>query len=147
MRLNVFILCLAILLWNPVQARAEDWRKDLPFNLHGFVEGGFGVRTQNDPNQHHDVNYAELRLQLEASKTLESAEFKLRLDLFRDEALHKFSADLREAHASFTPSDSVDLKIGRQVLTWGTGDLFFLNDLFPKDFQGSFQLGQVQFLF
>src|SRR5690606_13481367 len=28
----------------------------------------------------------------------------------------------------------MDTKIGRQVLTWGTGDLLFLNDLFPKDF-------------
>jgi len=143
MKRLVFALCVAALLWSPSESRAEDWRDGLPFNLHGFVEGGFGVRTQNDPNQHHDVNYAELRLQLEASKTLESAEFKLRLDLFRDEALHKFSADLREAHASFTPSDSIDLKIGRQILTWGTGDLFFLNDLFPKDFQ-SFFIGREE---
>jgi hypothetical protein len=32
----------------------------------------------------------------------------------------------------------VDLKLGRQVLTWGTGDLIFLNDLFPKDWQSFF---------
>ena len=126
-----------------VESRAEDWRDGLPFKLHGFVEGGFGIRTQNDPNQHHDVNYAELRLQLEASKALDWAEFKFRLDVFRDEALHEFNADLREAHASFTPGDFVDLKIGRQILTWGTGDLIFLNDLFPKDFQ-SFFIGREE---
>lgn len=143
MKRLVFALCLAALLWSPSESYAEDWRKDLPFDLHGFVEGGLGIRTQNDPNQHHDVNYAELRLQLEASKALESVEFKFRLDLFRDEALHEFKADLREAHASFTPSDFVDLKIGRQILTWGTGDLFFLNDLFPKDFQ-SFFIGREE---
>jgi hypothetical protein len=27
----------------------------------------------------------------------------------------------------------MDVKLGRQILTWGTGDLIFINDLFPKD--------------
>lgn len=143
MKLKLGIFCLVAVLWATPAVAAEDWRKDLPFDLHGFIEGGFGIRTQNDPNQHHDVNYGELRLQLEASRALESAEFKFRLDLFRDEALHEFNADLREAHALFTLSDIVDLKIGRQILTWGTGDLIFLNDLFPKDFQ-SFFIGREE---
>jgi hypothetical protein len=138
-----FALCVTVLFATSVESRAEDWRDGLPFSLNGFVEGGFGIRTQNDPNQSHDVNYAELRLQFEASKTLESAEFKFRLDLFRDEALHEFNADLREAHVLFTPSDFIDLNIGRQILTWGTGDLIFLNDLFPKDFQ-SFFIGREE---
>jgi len=30
------------------------------------------------------------------------------------------------------------LKVGRQILTWGTGDLVFINDLFPKDWQSFF---------
>ena len=30
------------------------------------------------------------------------------------------------------------MSAGRQVLTWGTGDLLFLNDLFPKDFVSFF---------
>jgi len=41
----------------------------------------------------------------------------------------------------FSPVESLDAKIGRQVLTWGTGDLLFLNDLFPKDWN-SFFLGR-----
>ena len=32
----------------------------------------------------------------------------------------------------------MDIKIGRQVLTWGTGDLLFINDLFPKDWKAFF---------
>lgn len=144
MKMTAGLFCLAVILWQaPADAYAEDWRDDLPFDLHGFVEGGLGIRTQNDPNQHHDANYAELRFQLEASKTLDEAEFKFRLDLFRDEALHEFNADLREAHVLLTPSDIVDFKIGRQILTWGTGDLIFLNDLFPKDFQ-SFFIGREE---
>ncbi len=35
----------------------------------------------------------------------------------------------------------VNLKIGRQVFTWGTGDYLFINDLFPKDYE-SFYIGR-----
>jgi hypothetical protein len=28
--------------------------------------------------------------------------------------------------------------VGRQILTWGTGDLVFINDMFPKDWQSFF---------
>ena len=34
--------------------------------------------------------------------------------------------------------ESADVRVGRQVQTWGTGDLVFLNDLFPKDFVSFF---------
>jgi hypothetical protein len=30
------------------------------------------------------------------------------------------------------------VKVGRQILTWGTGDLVFINDLFPKDWRSFF---------
>jgi len=35
-----------------------------------------------------------------------------------------------------------NMRFGRQVLTWGTGDFLFLNDLFPKDFN-SFFIGRA----
>ncbi|WP_221895381.1 hypothetical protein [Bathymodiolus japonicus methanotrophic gill symbiont] len=40
--------------------------------------------------------------------------------------------DLREANIAFSPFSFMDIKFGRQILTWGTGDLIFINDLFPK---------------
>jgi hypothetical protein len=43
----------------------------------------------------------------------------------------------------FSPFPFMDVKVGRQILTWGTGDLVFLNDLFPKDWQAFF-LGRDQ---
>ena len=49
--------------------------------------------------------------------------------------------DLRELNILFTPIDIMDVKAGRQILTWGTGDLLFINDLFPKDWN-SFLLGR-----
>jgi hypothetical protein len=40
----------------------------------------------------------------------------------------------------------MDIKAGRQVLTWGTGDLVFINDLFPKDWQSFFLGRDVEYL-
>jgi len=35
----------------------------------------------------------------------------------------------------------MDFKLGRQILTWGTGDLIFINDVFAKDYR-SFLVGR-----
>jgi hypothetical protein len=40
----------------------------------------------------------------------------------------------------------MDVKVGRQVLTWGTGDLLFINDMFPKDWQSFFIGRDVEYL-
>jgi hypothetical protein len=40
----------------------------------------------------------------------------------------------------------MDMKVGRQVLTWGTGDMLFINDLFPKDWQSFFIGRDVEYL-
>ncbi|MGR3310620.1 MAG: hypothetical protein ACUZ77_07575 [Candidatus Brocadiales bacterium] len=45
-----------------------------------------------------------------------------------------------------TPVFFMDVKVGRQILTWGTGGLIFVNDLFPKDWN-SFIIGRdVEYL-
>ncbi|MEZ5476200.1 MAG: hypothetical protein R3E95_01475 [Thiolinea sp.] len=33
---------------------------------------------------------------------------------------------------------ALDVKLGRQILTWGTGDAVFINDVFPKDYVSFF---------
>ena len=49
--------------------------------------------------------------------------------------------DLRTAYFSMQPAPWLQLLMGRQIATWGTGDLLFINDVFPKDFR-SFVLGR-----
>ena len=49
--------------------------------------------------------------------------------------------DVRQTYLLLRPFENVDVKAGRQILTWGTGDLIFINDLFPKDWN-SFILGR-----
>jgi hypothetical protein len=54
--------------------------------------------------------------------------------------------DLREANLLFTPVPWADVKLGRQILTWGTGDLLFINDLFAKDWKSFFSGRDEEYL-
>lgn len=80
----------------------------------------------------------ENRLQLDLSSYPEWGDFKAKADVFGDWVTEQADFDLREADIFLRPNDFLDLKVGRQTLTWGTGDLVFINDLFPKDWQSFF---------
>ena len=105
--------------------------------VHGFLELRAGCRTQSDPHE-KDASVLEARLQAEASTRTDWAQFKYKGDVWYDGVLERARHDTREAWMFLRPSEILDIKIGRQVLTWGTGDLVFLNDLFPKDWQSFF---------
>ncbi len=126
---------------STLQGRAEEAGlladTSLPVELHGFVETRAGVRTQNDPHE-KDGSVMEVRVQGELLTHTEWAEFKYKGDAWGDGITGKGAYDTREAWGFVRPSDFLDVKVGRQVLTWGTGDLVFLNDLFPKDWQSYF---------
>jgi hypothetical protein len=118
----------------------------LPFEFSGFGEGRIGTRTQNDPYE-KDLSLGEVRLQLEGEKGWDRASVRVRTDFLYDPVYDHQTIDLetgqgwldlREARVSVTPLDFMDLKVGRQILTWGTGDMLFINDMFPKDWQSFF---------
>ena len=116
--------------------RLPDW-------LHGYWETRVGTRTHNDPEQSGDMSIGETRLQLEAKKFWDGAALEVTGDFYGDAVDEEGHFDLRQFRLTFSPLDEVDVRVGRQVLTWGTGDLLFINDLFPKDWQ-SFFLGRDQ---
>ncbi|MBD3296764.1 MAG: hypothetical protein GF392_05295, partial [Candidatus Omnitrophica bacterium] len=125
---------------------SEAGQPELP-DIHGFTEAAFGARFGSNNANHRQYDLAEARLQLEAEyfftgdnmladwMTTVKAKSDLLLDLYYG---GKVITDLRELYVLTTPLDFLDLKGGRQVLTWGTGDLIFLNDLFPKDYVSFF---------
>lgn len=122
----------------------------LDSELHGFAEARVGARTRNDPYE-DQMSLGEMRLQLDSLTYFDAAELQIRADLLYDDladGIEKVDLnngdgffDLREFNLLFTPIDWADMKVGRQILTWGTGDLLFINDLFPKDWN-SFLLGR-----
>jgi len=105
--------------------------------ISGFLELRAGCRTQNDSYE-QDAPVMEARLQGELSVYTGSLEFKYKGDVWGDGVTEQWEYDTREAWCFARPADFLDIKIGRQILTWGTGELVFLNDLFPKDWQSFF---------
>jgi hypothetical protein len=141
-KIGCLILLLAMMQTSFPALGAEENGKALldslgPLEIHGFFEVRGGIRTQDDPNA-KDISVMETRLQADLFTYTDWVEFKLKGDLWADGVTEKGDGDLREAWFFERPFDFIDLKIGRQILTWGTGDLVFLNDLFPKDWQSYF---------
>jgi len=130
---------------------------DLPaidFDLHGFLDTRYGQRLQSDPHQ-DQKSLAETRLQLELSRMGDWTTLQLKTDFYYDDVVEQDNIDLedgsgwldlREANLLFSPHSQADIKLGRQILTWGTGDLLFINDLFPKDWQSFFSGRDVDYL-
>jgi hypothetical protein len=104
---------------------------------HGFYEARAGWRTRKDPYE-KDMSIMEGRFQLDLSLYKDWAEFKYKGDFWGDGVTEQGDYDTRELWMFTRPTDYMDFKIGRQILTWGTGDMLFLNDLFPKDWQSFF---------
>jgi hypothetical protein len=106
-------------------------------DLNGFIESRYGLRCQNDPHQ-KDESLAEIRLQIDLARDFDWGVLKIKGDLLHDQVIYNTTGEFRELNLLFSPLDNMDIKIGQQVLTWGTGDMLFINDLFPKDWQSFF---------
>jgi hypothetical protein len=126
--------------------KADSFISSLPpVDVHGFYEIKSGYRTRKD-KYHKDMSVMETRLQLELSSNLRWADISVKGDIIGDLVTEEGDFDLREAYMFTMPLDFMDLKVGRQILTWGTGDLIFINDLFPKDWQSFFIGRDVEYL-
>ncbi|HZD53738.1 MAG TPA: hypothetical protein VE175_11875 [Woeseiaceae bacterium] len=104
----------------------------------GFVEMAAGTRLHDDPLQDDRTTLADLRWRVETERPFGRVSLSFKADAGFDGVEDETFADLRELTISLPVGDALDVKLGRQVLTWGTGDLLFLNDLFPKDFVSFF---------
>lgn len=127
------ILAAAILGCGGAAAAELTW-------LHGFLqsEGAFrrlvpdGCPDSQGPACSNDFVRGGGRLQLEASPQGERWGILAKGELIYDAAGHDLRADLREGYLDLRLA-ALDLRLGRQILTWGVGDLIFVTDVFPKD--------------
>ena len=128
----------------PTEATQSEEKTDNSFlselsqiEIHGFYEMRSGYRLRKDRYE-KDMSIMENRFQFDLSSYPEWGDLKVKGDVFGDLVTEQADFDLREANIFLRPNDYLDLKVGRQTLTWGTGDLIFINDLFPKDWQSFF---------
>lgn len=136
------ILCASVPLWLVQEVSAID--------IHGFVQGNYAARvTGEEPVTKNGSDYllSEERLQLELSERSKdgSASFFVKSDFFRDGVAKKDDIEIREGYINYT-KDLFDLRVGRQIITWGTGDLMFINDVFPKDYGAFFSGRPMEYL-
>ncbi len=115
----------------------ESFFSKLPIEAHGFFEVRGGYRLQEDKYE-KDMSIMEGHFQFDLFSYFDWGDVKVKGDLLGDMVTEEGDFDLREANIFTRPTDFMDVKVGRQVLTWGTGDLIFINDMFPKDWQSFF---------
>ena len=125
----------------------DDWAdEEMVSTWSGFVEAGLGLRIVDDPLIDTSSTLEDLRLRLEGE--WEPGRYKLNFkgDAWHDGVDDELDGEVRDLTVSFTAGKSTDMRLGRQVQTWGTGDLLFLNDLFPKDFVSFFSGREDEYL-
>lgn len=119
-------------------------------DLHGFLQANYSARvTDYGPPQANGSDYllSEERFQLKLSESSKdgSASFFLKTDFFHDGVDNTDDIEVREGYIDYT-KEAVDLRLGRQIITWGTGDLIFINDVFPKDYGAFFSGRPMEYL-
>jgi len=113
----------------------------------GFLQGLYGGGLDKNNPTETELTASESRLQLRMESYSNSAEFFGRLDFVYDDYNEpQMDMELREGFIKFRLGSKFDFKIGRQIITWGTGDLIFINDVFAKDYQSFFSGRDDQYL-
>lgn len=114
-------------------------------SVHGFLQGNYSVDTTASNPDGEDFKWAEERMQLKFDATKESLHLFLKTDVFYDHIDDASHLEVREGYADYS-SSSWDTRIGRQIITWGLGDLIFINDVFPKDYEAFFSGRPLEYL-
>ena len=139
-----FLFVILILTTNII---TTAYAQDITF--HGFVQGNISARVTGnettDPTEGGDYLSGEERLRGEITGGDESTAFNLKVDLVHDSVSDEDNIDIREGYMDYR-SDNYDLRIGRQIITWGTGDLLFINDTYPKNYSALFSGQPLEYL-
>lgn len=129
--LNTVALLVAVAVLGP-SLQAEVY-------LGGFLQGLYDARVNEDNPTATEWPASETRLQLRLEHFGTRGEVFGRIDFVHDGADSvEYDWELREGYLKFRLGEKIDVKAGRQILTWGTGDLIFINDVFAKDYRSFF---------
>lgn len=137
----------ANVLANETDNWGDEWSEATvsPWKFSGFVEAGYGYLLQDNIVE-SNASLSEITTRVNLDYSHESFELVSKAELIYDDVLKNTFLQTRELNIRFSPSDKTDVKLGRQILTWGTGDYIFLNDLFAKNWQSFFSGRDDQYL-
>lgn len=122
-------------------------------SVHGFALLNYSARPDFEASPgggglgEHGFLLGDQRIQLklEARSASGAASLLAKPELSFDAVDEKFGAGLREGYFDLA-HNRWDLRIGRQIVTWGVGDLVFINDVFPKDYAAFFSGRPLEYL-
>ncbi len=126
------------------------WSTTLPssyagdVSLHGFFQGNYSFSTRANPDG-GDFKWAEERCQLKLDVPKDSFRLFIKTDALYDHIDEKGDLELREGYIDYI-AQKWDLRAGRQIITWGVGDLIFINDVFPKDYEAFFSGRPLEYM-
>jgi len=118
--------------------------------LAGFGQVNYATRLSGGPcasSAPCDFLLGDERLQLKAEGAAEQGRtsFAAKVDLFQNALENTSGVEVREVFVDLTGKYAV-LRVGRQIVTWGVGDLLFANDVFPKDWVALFTGRPLEYL-
>src|SRR3972149_5611327 len=117
--------------------------------LHGFAQAGYAARITGAalPSGGGDFLVGEERLPLSLSGAIPAGfgGFSAKVDFFHDAVAGTTGLDIRETYLD-VGGGGIGARGGRQSITWGTGDLLFIKDVFPKDWTALFTGRPLEYL-
>lgn len=138
MKNYIIATLLVVILVAGGEARADDEN----YEINWFLLMNYAARTGDLSPGFGDggdwlLGEERLRMDVTAwSETIE-AEVNVKIDFFHDAIADEMDMDVREAYLDYT-TGPFDIRLGRQVITWGAGDLVFINDVWAKDWVSFF---------
>lgn len=118
-------------------------------SFHGFLQTNYSVRVARDnpPGaKRGNLILGEERLQLKSSLyPSNKTGIVVKSDFYHDGVEKDSNIDVREGYFDFM-DDTFGVRIGRQIFTWGAGDLLFINDVFPKDWEAFYSGRPLEYL-
>ena len=131
MRVRAVISGLAVmLLVAAAQAETPSWitkLNDAGLETHGFVDYTYGQRLSSDPFE-GSRTLDEIRFQIDSILYRDSFTAQVKADFLYDDLANNRNHidlasgrgffDLRQANVMFSPLSWMDVKAGRQILTW-----------------------------
>ena len=104
----------------------------------GLLEVEQGTHFGPDGAQGREIVLSNRLVRLAGALDTPGASLLIKLDIVDDSVTGGTEVEVREGRAVLSPADWLDISVGKQVATWGVGDLLFINDLFPKNWLAIF---------
>ncbi|HBG46666.1 MAG TPA: hypothetical protein DDW94_06700 [Deltaproteobacteria bacterium] len=136
---KILYACLAALLLVSEDSYAWD------LSAGGFLQGNYSLGIDGSNPDGGDFKWGEERGQLKLEGAKEPLRLFLKADISFDHLDRNGEVEPREAYIDLT-RQRWDLRAGRQIITWGLGDLIFINDVFPKDYEAFFSGRPLEYL-